>query len=457
MTARVLVVDDVDANVKLLEARLTAEYFEVLTAHCGPDALQICSREGTDVVLLDVMMPGMDGFEVCRRLKSEPRTQHIPVVMVTALDQPADVVRGLEAGADDFLTKPVDDIALITRVKNLARLKLLTDEMLMRAATEEQMGFVAVMNAKLEEAGRDGRIMLVDDRERAAERMVAALEREHHVQREADPARALLDVPDGDFDLMIVSLDLEDADGLRLCSQIRSLDRTRHLPIMIVVEPGEESRLLRGLDMGVNDYIVRPVDPNELSARVRTQIKRKRYTDFLRTRLEETVEMAILDPLTALHNRRYLNSHLKTLFEESAQRGNPLSVLVLDIDHFKTINDSHGHDAGDSVLREFAMRLKRNIRGIDLACRLGGEEFVVVMPDTDLAKAYLVGERLRQCIATAPFYAGESIGGLEVTASVGVSALEFPEDTPDIILKRADQALYCAKRDGRNRVVSDAA
>jgi len=314
----------------------------------------------------------MDVFEVCRTLKCEPRTQHIPVIMVTALDQPADMVRGLEAGADDFLTKPVDDIALITRVKNLARLKLLTDEMLMRAATEEQMGFAGAMSAELEDAGRDGRIMLVDDRERAAERMIAALETEHHVQRESDLARALLDVPDGDFDLLIVSLNLQDADGLRLCSQVRSLDRTRHLPIMIVVESGEESRLLRGLDMGVNDYIVRPVDPNELLARVRTQIKRERYTDFLRTRLEETVEMAILDPLTALHNRRYMTSHLKTLFEESAQRGNPLSVLVLDIDHFKTINDSHGHDAGDSVLREFAMRLKRNMCGIDLACRLGG-------------------------------------------------------------------------------------
>jgi len=457
MTARVLVVDDVDANVKLLEARLSAEYFEVRTARSGPEALQICTREGTDVILLDVMMPGMDGFEVCRRLKTEPRTQHIPVIIVTALDQPGDRVKGLDAGADDFLTKPVDDLALITRVKNLARLKLLTDEMLMRASTEEQMGFAATMGARLEEAGRDGRILLVEDRERSAERIVHALEAEQYVEREADPARALLQVPDGNFDLMIVSLSLENADGLRLCSQVRSLDRTRHLPIMIIVEPGEEGRLLRGLDMGVNDYIARPVDPNELLARVRTQIKRKRYTDHLRTRLEETVEMAILDPLTALHNRRYLNSHLKTLFEEAAQRGKPLSVLVLDIDHFKTINDSHGHDAGDSVLREFAMRLRRNIRGIDLACRLGGEEFVVVMPDTDLAKAYLVGERLRQCIAAAPFFAGERVGGLDVTASVGVAALEFPDDTPELILKRADQALYCAKRDGRNRVVADAA
>jgi two-component system cell cycle response regulator len=209
--------------------------------------------------------------------------------------------------------------------------------------------------------------------------------------------------------------------------------------------------------MGINDYTVRPVDPNELLARVRTQIKRKRYTDHLRTRLEETVEMAILDPLTALHNRRYMTSHFKTLFQESAQRGKPLSLLVLDIDYFKAINDAHGHDTGDSVLREFAARVRRNIRGIDLACRLGGEEFVVVMPDTDLSKAYLVGERLRQCIAASPFQAGERIGMLDVTASVGVAALEYGDDTPELILKRADQALYCAKRDGRNRVVADAA
>ena len=457
MTARVLVVDDIDANVKLLEARLTAEYFEVRTARSGPEALHICAVERADVVLLDAMMPGMDGFEVCRQLKAEPYTQHIPVIMITALDQPSDRVKGLEAGADDFLTKPVDDVALMTRVKNLARLKRLIDEMLMRASTEEQMGLAATLGIKFDQLGQGGRILLVEDRDRAAQRIVDALQKEHHVERDTDPARALLRLPEGNFELMIVSLSLDHADGLRLCSQIRSLDRTRHLPMMIIVEPGDDAKLLRGLDIGVNDYIVRPIDPNELLARVRTQIKRKRYADYLRTRLEETVEMAILDPLTALHNRRYLTGHLRTLFEESSQRGKPLSVLLLDIDHFKAVNDSHGHDAGDSVLREFAARMRRNIRGIDLACRLGGEEFVIVMPDTDLAKAYLVGERLRQCIAAAPFYAGERIGTLEVTASVGVAALEFADDTPELILKRADQALYCAKRDGRNRVVADAA
>jgi two-component system cell cycle response regulator len=457
MTARVLVVDDIDANVKLLEARLTADYFEVRTARSGREALEICANERADVVLLDVMMPGMDGFEVCRRLKAETRTRHIPVIMVTALDQPADRVRGFEAGADDFLTKPVDDVALVKRVRNLARLKMLTDEMLMRASTEEQLGFAGDLHKPFDQVARGGRILLVEDNDSSYRRIQDALRGEFELAREADPASALRRLPDGDFDLIIVSLSLRDADGLRLCSQVRSLDRARHLPLLIIVEPGDDVPLLRGLDMGVNDYVVRPIDPNELLARVRTQLKRKRYLDHLRARLEESVEMAILDPLTGLHNRRYMTGHLATLFDDALRRGKPLSVLLIDIDHFKAVNDSHGHDAGDAVLREFATRIRRDTRGIDLACRLGGEEFVVVMPDCDLAKACQVGERLRQCIEVAPFEVGGKVGLLQITASVGVAALEFDDDAPEHMLKRADEALYCAKRDGRNRVVADAA
>lgn len=456
MTARVLIVDDIEANVKLLEARLTVEYFETITASSGVDALQICAEEGPDVVLLDVMMPGMDGFETCRRLKADPKTQHIPVIMVTALDQPADKVRGLDAGADDFLTKPVDDIALITRVKNLTRLKTLTDEMLMRASTGEQMGMGQDLPDGDSRAGQGGRIMLVEDHERSSGRIVETLSAEQSVELVADPQQALMALPDGDYDLLMVSLSLSGTDGLRLCSQVRSLDRIRHLPILIITEPGENARLLRGLEMGVNDYLVRPIDKNEMLARVRTQIKRKRFSDKLRSRLEESVEMALTDSLTGLYNRRYMEGHLNTLVEEAVQRGKPLSMLVTDIDYFKAVNDTHGHDAGDLVLQEFSRRLRQNIRGIDLACRFGGEEFIVIMPDTDLAKAYLVAERLRQCIAGASFRVSEETQ-LDITASIGVACLEGIDDTPDALLKRADQALYCAKRDGRNRVVADAA
>src|SRR6187402_280428 len=164
MTARILVVDDIPANVKLLEARLTAEYFDVTTAMSGAEALSICERAQCDIVLLDVMMPEMDGFETCRRLKANPATHHIPVVMVTALDQPSDRVRGLEAGADDFLTKPVSEVALIARVRSLARLKLVTDELRMRAVTSKEIGIRSPENAAVAESGRGGSVLVVDDR-----------------------------------------------------------------------------------------------------------------------------------------------------------------------------------------------------------------------------------------------------------------------------------------------------
>jgi len=152
-----------------------------------------------------------------------------------------------------------------------------------------------------------------------------------------------------------------------------------------------------------------------------------------------------------------MESHLATLVEQAHARGKPLTVLVLDIDFFKAVNDTHGHDAGDDVLREFAVRLKKSIRGIDLACRLGGEEFVVVMPDTDMAVATMVAERLRRRIAADPFPIARGERKVEVTISIGLAALSGADDSAAHVLKRADQALYRAKRDGRNRVVADAA
>lgn len=456
MTARVLVVDDIPANVKLLEARLKAEYFEVLTAFSGQEALDMCAMERVDVVLLDVMMPGMDGYETCRRLKANAKTQDLPVIMVTALDQASDKLEGLQSGADDFLTKPVDDIALVTRVKNLARLKTLNDEISLRLFVRGQFGFGG--QAELEAAvdQRRGRILVVDNDDRAATRVCDAVRRSHDVAFESNITAAVQLVAEQDFDMMIVSLSLHDADGLRLCGQVRSLERVRHLPIIMLVDPGDEARLLRGLDMGVNDYIIRPIDHNELMARVRTQIKRKRYADFLRNRLEESVELSITDPLTGLHNRHYLQAHLGRLVEDAVDGGRPLTILVADIDYFKRINDTYGHDVGDVVLQEFAERFRQNTRGIDLVCRIGGEEFMLVMPDVGVEAAEQIAERLRERIAERPFVVSSQLS-VPITASVGLASMGFVDDTPERIFKRADNALYAAKRDGRNRVVSDAA
>ncbi len=456
MTARILVVDDIPANVKLLEARLLAEYFDVLTAEDGFKALEICTSTPVDLVLLDIMMPGISGFEVCERLKADPRTTHIPVVMVTALDQPADRVRGLKAGADDFLTKPVNDLQLVSRVKSLVRLKTLSDELRIRAETAQNIGLEDMLKGT---DGREepGQVLLVDSRASSQERIIKALKPVAEVVAMSDPQAALFEAAENPFDLVIVNASLDDYDPLRLCSHLRSLERTRFLPLLLVTEPGAEETIVRALDIGVNDYIIRPIDPNELVARSLTQIKRKRFNDRLRTSVRQTIELAVTDGLTGLSNRRYLDNHLKTLFNRAAARGRSLSVCITDIDRFKQVNDTYGHDVGDEVLKEFANRVRSTVRGADLACRYGGEEFVVVMPDTDAAVAAVIAERLRSLIENEPFVLRRSGVTLNITASLGIACNEQGAETPEQLLKQADKALYEAKNGGRNRVVAAAA
>lgn len=456
MTARVLVVDDILSNVKLLEAKLAAEYFEVVTAYNGEEALAKTEEHEPDIILLDVMMPGMDGFEVCRRIKSNPKSAHVPVVMVTALDQPSDRVAGLDAGADDFLTKPVDDAALFARVRSLVRLKMMTDELRMRETTGQSMGLIDPAETLCETAPT-GRILIIEDRPESVAWFQEALAPDNEISAVDMFEEAVVRVRGGDFDLIVISLGLRGFDGLRLCSQLRSLPEGRNVPILVVVSDGDKRKLTQALEMGVNDYLTRPVDKNELLARVRTQLRKKRYADRLRHNVQLSLEMAITDQLTGLHNRRYMGRHLSTLVDGATKTDKSLSFLIMDIDHFKLVNDTHGHDIGDEVLREFSNRISANVRGIDLACRYGGEEFVVVMPDTEPDFAYTVAERLRKQVETTPFAISRDPGNLNITISIGIAAVEGQSDTAETLLHRADQALYRAKREGRNRVVADAA
>jgi len=455
MSARILVVDDVEANIRLLQAKLEAEYYEVLAAPDGPTALALAASEKPDIVLLDVMMPGMDGFAVCRRLKDDAETRHIPVVLLTALDGRADRVTGLEAGADDFLTKPIDDVMLFSRVRSLTRLKSVIDELRQREASGRRMGVIAGVASRL--GGTGGRILVVDDHDRQAQRVCAELSVEHRPVAELGPETALI-AARGPVDLIIVNAAAKSFDGLRFAAQIRSDEATRNLPILAIVDFDERARLVKALEIGVNDVLPRPVDPQELAARVKTQIRRKRYTDYLRDNLDQSLELAVTDQLTGLHNRRYMESQLEALVRRAVVGGgDPVALLVIDIDHFKKINDSFGHAVGDEVLREFAVRLASNVRAIDLPVRFGGEEFVVVMPETELEHAHRIAERIRLHVAGTPFrvMGGEEL--LTVTISIGVAASLDAEETPTRLVRRADEAMYEAKACGRNRVIAKAA
>ena len=270
-----------------------------------------------------------------------------------------------------------------------------------------------------------------------------------------DPEAALLAAA-GPIDLIIVNVAAHDFDGLRVIAKAKSGASARRAPILAVIDPGDRPRMVKALELGAHDLLIRPIDPEELAARVRTQVRRKRYGDFLREKLDYSLEMAVTDPLTGLHNRRYMTGQLQALVGRASHGGSSVAVLVLDIDHFKAVNDGFGHDAGDEVLREFAVRLATNVRAIDLPCRMGGEEFVVVMPGASLDDAHRVAERIRRDVASAPFRVMGGAEHLTVTISIGVAATTFG-DTPDGLLKRADEGVYQAKAAGRNTVIARAA
>jgi two-component system cell cycle response regulator len=454
MSARVLVVDDLVPNVKLLSAKLQAEYFDVMTAYSGPEALDKVAQSPPDLVLLDVMMPGMDGFEVCRRLKADPKTTHIPVVMITALSDSENRVRGLEAGADDFLTKPVKDIALFARARSLIRLKLTSDQWRLRERTSQQFAMIDDTRPITDELADHARILLVEDGRSIAERIVAALAfDEDNLAVASSIAEAIAHIEESPaFDLIIVSLLLSQEDGLRLCSQLRSRESTRQIPILLMADEHEINKVAKGLEIGANDYILRPIDRNELLARVRSQIRQKRYQDRLVANYTASLSMALTDPLTGLFNRRYLMGHLERLVARFGENKKGFALLMFDLDHFKRVNDTYGHAGGDMVLKEFAQRITRHLRNFDLAARIGGEEFVVVLPDVDLEMVRMVAQRLCAVIDEEPMSCGGDGASVHVTTSVGLTIAGERNEAVAAVLKRADTALYRAKRNGRNLV-----
>ncbi|MBL4807529.1 MAG: PleD family two-component system response regulator [Rhodobacteraceae bacterium] len=454
MPGRILVVDDVATNRLILKAKLSTAYYDVLEADCGNKALEVAHRELPDVILLDVMMPDIDGFEVCKQLKSSPETSHIPVVMVTAMGSPEERIRGLNAGADDFLTKPINDLALFARVRNLMRVKMMFDELRMRDTTSREMGLSDFLESlDHSDEGQETVMLSPPDCEIGKSWRESILENlDVKVIGTLSEREALnissLELPDA----YVVSQNMmENGDGLRLVSALRSKPETRQSAILFVVSDGTVETAARGLDLGASDYIMAPFDPNELVVRLRSQLRRKKYSDRLRSNMRDGLKMAVIDPLTGLYNRRYATQHMSKIIDRAVESKGEFSVMMMDLDRFKLVNDTLGHDAGDLVLKELSRRLQENVRGVDLVARMGGEEFLVVMPDAGRFVAEKAAERLRSSIESEPFIL-KSGDTLSVTVSVGVAIGSAINCDADDLIKQADQALYRAKDNGRNLV-----
>ena len=454
MSGRILVVDDVMTNRLILQAKLSSAYFDVLLAESGHQALAITTAELPDMILLDVMMPDMDGYEVCRILKSRPETAHIPVIMVTAHNSTEEKIRGLDAGADDFLSKPINDITLFARVRNLMRVKMMFDELKLRETTSHELGLSDFLEDHNFNTDEHGSVLVAANTALQAKDWAGCIQTHLPVSaivansEEEATNIARHDTPD----VFIVCQNLANGgDGLRLVSNLRANLDTRQSAIILVVEDGEMETATKGLELGASDYIHAPFDPNEMVARLRSQMRRKKYSDKLRANVRDGLKMAVIDPLTGLYNRRYATQHMQRIIERSGESGSPYAVIMMDLDRFKSVNDTHGHGAGDRVLKEFARRLQENLRGIDLIARLGGEEFLVVLPDTGPSEVEFAAERLRNAIDRLHFEIGDG-KSIPITVSIGV-AFGGPEDkNPNALIQQADTALYESKSTGRNRV-----
>lgn len=452
MPGRILVVDDVATNRIVMKVKLAEACYEVLQASGGRQALRMAQDQRPDLILLDVMMPDLDGFEVCKRLRADPATAEIPVIMVTASRDAGDKLRALKAGADDFLSKPLDDLILLARVRALLRARETAQELELRDGTHRALGFADPPQTY----AAPGHVALVAGRREAALGWKTALMphlpgMQLHLMTRAEALAPAAE--DAAPDIFVVSSDLDRPQaGLRLLTDLRARSATRHAPVMMVVPDGARESAAMALDLGANDLVTGPFDPEEMALRLHTQLARKQQADRLRASVHDGLRLAVTDPLTGLFNRRYALPHLARIAARARDTGRPFAVMLIDLDRFKQVNDRHGHAAGDAVLAEMATRIAQNLRPVDLTARIGGEEFLVVLPETDALRATATAERLRLRINGAAVPLPDAKGALFISASIGLALVQGAHETMEQILARADQALYAAKSEGRNKV-----
>jgi two-component system, cell cycle response regulator len=452
MVGKILIIDDVATNRIVMKVKLAAAGYLPLMASDGASGLATAKRENPDVILLDLCLPDMSGIALLRRLRELPALAAVPVILLAAQADPQTRIDAFCSGADDFLIKPVEEQLILARIRNFRRSGSLLDgleahqnEIALLGMAEAQQGF-----------RRAGKIVILSARPELAlkrQRELASFGSNRVVVMQ--PSEALTEArdPAAEPDVYLLDADLDGAgSGLRLMSDLRSRRHTRHAKICVTSTAGAEFNPAVAFDLGADDLIDAGVASEELAARLQRLILRKRDEDRLRASVQDGLRMAMIDPLTGLHNRRYGLAQLAAIQAAARSEASDFAVIVADLDRFKEVNDRLGHAAGDAVLVEVAQRLEANLRAGDLVARIGGEEFLIVLPQTDQEEAERIGRRLCAVVEQSPITVAG--GSLRITVSLGLAASLAARPRPSVseIVEQADQALMRSKLAGRNRL-----
>ena len=450
---RILIVDDQPVNIKLLAAQIPADKYEIIKARNGIEALEKTEKALPDLILLDILMQEMNGYEVTRRLKNDPKTAHIPIILITALDDSDNRVKGLEAGAEEFLSKPVNSVELIARIKSMLRLKQYQEQLAIRAQSDEH--FTVRGNREERRAGGEDLsvVLLVEDNENDARLIQGYLRGEPYKIKLAGNGEDALSIASQErIDLILLDILLPGINGFEVCNRLKEKGETKDIQIVLITSLNDLESRIRGVELGADDFLVKPIDSRELRTRINVLLKKKAYLDQLHSHYETALHAAITDKLTGLYNHNYFKHILGLEIKRSQRQRHPVALIMMDIDDFKRCNDSLGHLAGDRILEGLGKLIKENIRQFDLAARYGGEEFAVLSPYADTESALNIAERIREIIRTYPFLGEATLLPKKITLSMGIALCPSDASTPEDLIRKADSALYRGRREGKNRV-----
>ena len=448
--SKILIVDDEPLNVKLLNAMVPSDQYDTACAYSGTEALEIMKDFRPDLILLDIMMPGLNGYELTHILKSDTESQDIPIVLVTAFGGSEYEIKGLEAGADEFLNKPVNKTELLTRVKSLILLRQYKEQIKSRTCSLNSATYDNDETNCLKDEGLNlPSILIVEDNKIDAKLIQRYLQGEpYQIKLASDGEEAISRSQQERIDVILLDLLLPGKNGFEVCRILKEMEHTQNIQIVAITGLDDLDSKLKGIELGVDDYLTKPVNMHVLRTRIKSLVKKKALLDRLFDKYEMAVHSAITDKLTGLYNRRYFDYFIDLELKRSLRENSPLALLMVDVDNFKYINDTLGHLVGDKILTKLGDIIKANIRETDLAARYGGEEFSIVMSNTGIEEAAEIAERMRKSVEASKF----GIEKLIITVSIGIALHPLDANSLKELLDKADSALYRAKREGKNQV-----